>query len=67
MRTRFKKWWSDGGRASTFGDSMQPLGSDEEPDHSFDWSYFSELTQSMIPVPLGYIPVLVDEVDDPFA
>lgn len=63
-RTRFEKQWSDGGRASSFGDSMRPLGPDEERDCSFDWYYFSELTKSMIPVPPGYVPVLASEADE---
>lgn len=49
---------------------MRYLGPDEDPDHSFKWFYFSELTKSMIPVPPGYVPVLASEgyeSDNPFA
>ncbi|KAE9386735.1 hypothetical protein BT96DRAFT_762564, partial [Gymnopus androsaceus JB14] len=55
-RRRFEKRYHDGGRSSSFGESMRPLGDIEIPDPSFDWWYRSELTQSMLPVPQGYIP-----------
>ena len=61
-RVTFEKRYHNGGGYKLYGPKM--IEGDLPLDMDFDWYYFCKATDAMMPVPLGYVPVLDGENDD---
>jgi hypothetical protein len=62
-RVSFKKRYRGGGGYRLFGPKM--VESDVPlPETDFDWYYFFKARNAMVPLPLGYVPVLDGEDED---
>jgi hypothetical protein len=65
-RVTFEKQYHAGGSYRVYGPKMVEVEGDRDPlpNADFDWYYFCKARDAMVPLPLGYKPVLDGDVDE---
>jgi hypothetical protein len=58
-RVRFEKRYRAGGSYKLYGPKM--VEGELSPDADFDWFFFCQARDAMVPLPLGYVPVVDGE------
>jgi hypothetical protein len=61
-RVTFEKRYHAGGCYKVYGPKM--VEGDLLPDTDFDWYYFCKARDTIVPLPLGCVPVLDGEIED---
>ena len=61
-RVTFEKRYHDGGGYKVYGPKM--IEGDLSPNADFNWYYFCKARDDMVPLPLGYVPILDGENED---
>ncbi len=57
-RVSFEKRYHDGGTYRLYGPKIVEAEEDLLPNASFDWYYFCKARDTMVPLPVGYMPVI---------
>ncbi|SJL13135.1 uncharacterized protein ARMOST_16573 [Armillaria ostoyae] len=60
-KVRFEKRYHEGGRQTLFGPRMMETDDIDFDETDFSWFYFCKTTETYLPVPPGYVPIISDE------